>query len=173
MSTGGGERDGKRARQGDEGLDAADVELSPAGLEGAGGKKAAAAFGSVAERAKWIPLRLDLTERKLLRLLEAALSVSEYTDKVDVLSYRNKTQRIHAQLKDICAILSGLLVASDYRKGQKLLVDRNFSDNAEFFQAVGVVVYHAPRPHVEPTVPSSLTALVGQGSAEGAAGVDV
>lgn len=106
---------------------------------GAGGRKAAAAFGSVAERAKWIPLRLDLTERKLLRLLEAALNVSEYTDKVDVMSHRSKTQRIHAQLKDICAILSGLLVASDYRKGQKLLVDRNFSDNAEFFQAVGIV----------------------------------
>jgi hypothetical protein len=116
---------------------------------GAGGRKAAAAFGSVAERAKWIPLRLDMTERKLLRLLEAALNVSEYTDKVDVLTYRSKTQRIHAQLKDICAILSGLLVASDYRKGQKLLVDRNFSDNAEFFQAVRVVMaLHTRHPHL-------------------------
>ena len=83
---------------------------------------------------RWIPLRLNLEERKLLRLLEAALNVSEYTDKVDVLTYRSKTQRIHAQLKDICAILSGLLVASDYRKGQKLLVDRNFRDNEGFFQ---------------------------------------
>jgi hypothetical protein len=34
MCTGDGERDGKRARQGDEGLDAADVELSPAGSDG-------------------------------------------------------------------------------------------------------------------------------------------
>lgn len=34
------------------------------------------------ERAKYIPIRLGLAERKYLRLLEAALSVSEYTDKV-------------------------------------------------------------------------------------------
>lgn len=75
-----------------------------------------------------------MQERKLLRLLEAALNVSEYVDKVDVLSYRSKTQRMHAQLKDICAILSGLLVASDYKQGQKLIQNRSFVDNASFFQ---------------------------------------
>ncbi len=37
--------------------------------------------------------------------------------------------------QDACAILSGLLVASDYQKGQALVKDNEFKDNAEFFQA--------------------------------------
>ncbi len=100
-----------------------------------------------------------MEERRLLRLLEAALSVSEYTgrcgrqpgklvrllpsapgsnegpvrraaglhptphphpdpptpglpaDKVDVLSWRKKSGRVHAQIRDMCAILCGLVVA--------------------------------------------------------------
>lgn len=81
-------------------------------------------------------MRLNQEERRLLRLLEAALNVSEYTDKVDILTYSRKSQRIHTQIKDICAILSGLLVAQDYRRGQDLIRDKNFKDNEEFFQAV-------------------------------------
>ncbi|KAK9909370.1 hypothetical protein WJX75_001113 [Coccomyxa subellipsoidea] len=88
------------------------------------------------ERSRFIPLRLSGDERRLLHLLEAALSVSSYTDKVDILSWRNKTQRVHVQVKDICAILSGLVVAQDYKKGQALVVNRNFADNAEWFQNV-------------------------------------
>jgi hypothetical protein len=41
-----------------------------------------AAQTDFAERAKYIPMRLGLEQRRLLRLLEAALNVSEYTDKV-------------------------------------------------------------------------------------------
>ena len=32
-------------------------------------------------------------------------------DKVDVLSWRNKSSRVHAQIRDMCAILCGLVVA--------------------------------------------------------------
>ena len=62
-------------------------------------------------RAKFIPMRLNMRERRLFRLLEAALSVSEYTDKVDILSWKQKSSRVVEQIKDICSILSGLKVA--------------------------------------------------------------
>lgn len=44
--------------------------------------KSEASAASFTERARYIPMRLSMEERRLLRLLEAALSVSEYTDKV-------------------------------------------------------------------------------------------
>ncbi|GIL49858.1 hypothetical protein Vafri_6156 [Volvox africanus] len=91
---------------------------------------------SFAERARYIPLRLSHDERKLLRLLESALNVSEYTDKVDILTWRNKNQRVNAQIRDLCAILSGLMVATNYKKGQDLIRDRSFADNEEFFQDI-------------------------------------
>ncbi|TPX64077.1 hypothetical protein SpCBS45565_g06170 [Spizellomyces sp. 'palustris'] len=88
------------------------------------------------ERAKFIPLRLTLEERKYLRLLEAALSVSEYTDRIDILSYGSKSKRIVSQIKELCAILSGLVLAADYKVGQELFQDRDFGNNAEFFQEI-------------------------------------
>jgi len=88
------------------------------------------------ERVKYIPLRLTLNERKSLRLCEAALNVSEYTDKVDILTWKSKTGRIHEQIRDICAILSGLAVAADYEVGQKMIRDRSFEQNSEYFSSV-------------------------------------
>ena len=89
---------------------------------------------SFRERAKYIPIRLSHEERRILRLLEGALNVCEYTDKVDILSYRNKTQRIHAQIKDLCAILCGLCIAQNYKRGQQLIANRDFDQLAAFFQ---------------------------------------
>ncbi|KIY99618.1 hypothetical protein MNEG_8347 [Monoraphidium neglectum] len=107
---------------------AAAAALAGVGVGGAG--------AGMRERCRFIPLRLKLDERRLLRLLEAALNVSEYTDKVDVLTWRSKSARVTAQIRDLCAILSGLVVAQDYKRGQQLVADREFGDNAEFFQDV-------------------------------------
>lgn len=68
------------------------------------------------ERAKFIPLRLTFSERKYLRLLDAALQVSEYTDKIDILMYGSKMKRIVHQIREVCAILSGLVLAADYKQ---------------------------------------------------------
>lgn len=86
----------------------------PVGAAGAGPPVATSTSSDVAlfaERAQFIPMRLDLEERRHFRLLEAALSVSEYTDKVDILTWKNKSARVVEQVKDICSILSGLKVA--------------------------------------------------------------
>jgi len=89
------------------------------------------------ERSRYIPLRLTYEERKSLRLVEAALSVSEYTDKVDTLGFGlSKAKRIVHQIRELCAILSGLVLAADYKLGQELFQNRDFENNAEFFQGV-------------------------------------
>ncbi|KAF4619379.1 hypothetical protein D9613_004976 [Agrocybe pediades] len=89
------------------------------------------------ERAKFIPVRLTLPERKFLRLLEAALSVSEYTDKIDTLGFGlSKAKRIVHQIRELCAIMSGLMISADYKRGQELFTDRDFQANAEFYQTV-------------------------------------
>lgn len=85
---------------------------------------------------KFIPMRLSYEERQLLKLLEAALTVSEYTDKVDIISYTSKTKRMISQLKEMCSILAGLVVSSNMKVGQKLIEDKNFVDNAEWYKNV-------------------------------------
>jgi hypothetical protein len=89
------------------------------------------------ERSKYIPMRLTFGERKYLRLLEAALTVSEYTDKIDTIGFGlSKAKRIVQQIRELCAIMSGLLLSADYKQGQELFQHRDFQANAEFYQTV-------------------------------------
>ncbi|KAI8339385.1 hypothetical protein BC941DRAFT_349285 [Chlamydoabsidia padenii] len=87
-------------------------------------------------RAKYIPLRLQMEERKYLRLLEAALNVTEYTDKIDDAAHTSKAKRTVAQIKELCAVLTGLVLACDYKRGQELFADRSYEENEEFFQTI-------------------------------------
>ena len=48
--------------------------------------------------------------------LQSALNVSEYTDSVDTLSRRPKSQRIVEGLRDMASVASGLYVCADLRK---------------------------------------------------------
>lgn len=53
---------------------------------------------------------------------------------MDVIGWRSRTGRVVTQIRDICSILSGLVVAQDYKQGQRLVSDRSFADNDDFFQ---------------------------------------
>lgn len=86
------------------------------------------------DRAKFIPLRLSEEERKFMRLVNNTMDVSEYTDRIDILTWRNKTTRIHNELREICAILTGLYVACDFKQGQQLVMKKDFAENQVFFQ---------------------------------------
>jgi hypothetical protein len=89
------------------------------------------------ERSKFIPLRLTIPERKFLRLLDAGLQVSEYTDKIDTIGFGlSKAKRIVYQIRELCAILSGLVLSADYKQGQELFMDRDFESNADFYQEI-------------------------------------
>ncbi|SJK86521.1 UPF0652 protein [Babesia microti strain RI] len=86
--------------------------------------------------AKYTPLRLSYEERCFLRLLDSTLQVSEYTDKIDVYHDGNKARRIAHEIKQVCAILSGLSIAHNYEDGQRLVRDRDYDANAEFFRSI-------------------------------------
>lgn len=69
----------------------------------------------IPDMARFVPLRLNTSERLLLQVLEQTLHVSEYTDHVDVTSARRggvKTRRILDGILEVCHIATGLAVAS-------------------------------------------------------------
>ncbi|TMW63864.1 hypothetical protein Poli38472_002805 [Pythium oligandrum] len=86
--------------------------------------------------AMYIPLRLTEDERAQFNLLDASLNVSEYTDKVDVLSYRSPVKRVIQELKEVLSTVSGMMVATDFRKGKRLVLNNKFEDNDTFFREV-------------------------------------
>ena len=86
-------------------------------------------------RAKFIPLRLSFEERKSLRLVLAAINVSDYTSATDR-EFRVRAKRHHLQLQQIVAFLTGLVAANDYKAGQSLLEDRNFLPAEEKLQSL-------------------------------------
>lgn len=128
--------------------EAAEAEQEIQRLIGVAADPAATAAGStaaagitptpevIAKMASVTPLRLAYEERFMLRLLEATLEVSEYTDKVDVLSTIPAARRMAREIKEICSILSGLVVANHYEAGQRLVTDRSFLENSVFFQEI-------------------------------------
>ena len=91
--------------------------------------------GVVKERARYIPLRLTLAERKMLRLTEAAMNCSDYTTMVDGQAFKSETRRQQKQLQGITGVMHGLVVSCNYAAGQALAQDRDFTPYENFFQS--------------------------------------
>jgi hypothetical protein len=91
--------------------------------------------GCFLQQARTTPLRLTKSECSLLHVLEGALAVSEYSDKVDTVS-QHKSIRIEIQLGDAFAIISGLVVTSECKLGQALVEGKRVTDNAQLFEEI-------------------------------------
>eukprot|EP01047_Picozoa_sp_COSAG01_P060862 COSAG01_NODE_7517_length_3170_cov_1.655161_3_plen_360_part_00 len=80
------------------------------------------------QRARYIPVRLSMDERRALRLLQSALGVFDYTDRVAAAGGGGAALARHmsARLRDVCGLLSGAVTAVDYEKGRELTQERDF-----------------------------------------------
>jgi len=85
--------------------------------------------------ARTIPLRLSEAERIVWNILDQSLQVSEYTDKVDIYVSGNKQKRMAQEISQMCAIVSGLVVAHTYERGQKC-VEKDFKGNEQIYQRI-------------------------------------
>ena len=89
---------------------------------------------------KFVPLRLEYDERRFLRLLESTIDSSEYTDRVDSgpppTSEHQRHRYIGTVLRNICSVLSGLVIAHDSSEAsvKSVLEDRNFAQHKDLFQ---------------------------------------
>ncbi|KAL0479207.1 hypothetical protein AKO1_008039 [Acrasis kona] len=90
----------------------------------------------ICDRARYIPLRLELAERKSLRLLEGVIKSNAYTDRVDTTNHKNEQKRLFAQMKCIHSILCGLVVGRDYDKGRAITESTNFKVYEKFYRRV-------------------------------------
>jgi len=90
------------------------------------------------ERAKFVPMRLTYDERKYLRLIDSTMHVSHYTDHMDNAATLRApaARKLALQMKQLCAVLTGMQIAHSYEQGQQLMSSREFSARSEFFQLV-------------------------------------
>lgn len=101
------------------------------------------------ERARYVPLRLAVHERKRLRLLEGMMGVTEYTSNVDTPALAaNPAKRMQRQLREILALLTGIVTADSLGKGRELAASRDFARHAKLFGELfeGVRRYKVTNP---------------------------
>ncbi|GLE11736.1 hypothetical protein PINS_up024329 [Pythium insidiosum] len=93
------------------------------------------ACSALRKDAAYIPLRLTEDERALFTLLDASLNVSEYTDKVDCCRTAHQSSASSGAEGGLQHAF-GMMVATDFRKGKRLVLNTKFEENEEFFRRV-------------------------------------
>ncbi|GMI21659.1 hypothetical protein TeGR_g4597 [Tetraparma gracilis] len=91
-------------------------------------------YNTVLVRSRYIPQRLNMRERKILRLVEAAMVCSGYTSMVDGGGFKSETRRCQRQLQGITGVLHGLVMACNYEAGQALAESRNFEEYVDYYR---------------------------------------
>lgn len=100
------------------------------------------------ERARYAPLRLSLPQRQSMRLVQAALHVTEYTSLVDSpkfakmisknpkIAMKARLKRTFEQIRSVIAVLDGLVTArpGHFDVGLRLLEDGKFELHQEYLQ---------------------------------------
>nr|CCC93031.1 conserved hypothetical protein [Trypanosoma congolense IL3000] len=86
-------------------------------------------------KADFIPLRLNMKERKVQRLMRGIVMASRYTDKVDNEAALKGNKRDATILKEIMSALSGLIVGLDVEKGAELHRSKDFAPFARDIQS--------------------------------------
>ena len=81
------------------------------------------------ELARFIPVRLTGSERRILALLDRSLRVSEYTDNVDIyVSRRERQASMESELEKFKSILSGQFIAMKMSRSTESLTEEWFQD---------------------------------------------
>lgn len=85
----------------------------------------------------FIPIRISEEERSLLRILEESLTISQYTDKVNVYTHGNSARIIADEIESLLSTILALAIAQDHRSVKRsLLTSPRLRDHAAFFQRV-------------------------------------
>merc|ERR1711862_413384 len=66
------------------------------------------------------------------------MHVSHYTDHIDAGSgaAMNPARKLALQMKQLCAVLTGMQVAHSYEQGRQLMQSREYKEKSGFFQTV-------------------------------------
>ncbi len=80
-----------------------------------------------------------------MRLLSQAMAVVDYTTSVDQTQFvdapsKTRAKRLHQQIKEVCGILTGLVISSDFKVGQRLLQDNEFNRHPGWFQMLFEII---------------------------------